>query len=111
MVMPEIGFDELPISPVMRDDTLTKKKPKRIVRIATKGWPCVGSPGIATRKMARASVPARTTISGRSRSVRSVPAAPPSPSPRMLSLKLPRIVGSVRPSVMMPEASTAPAPM
>src|SRR5262245_13933042 len=27
-VMPEIGFDEEPISPVKRDDTVTNKKPK-----------------------------------------------------------------------------------
>ena len=34
IVMPEIGFDELPISPVMRDDTVTKKKPKSTTRTA-----------------------------------------------------------------------------
>ena len=33
MVMPEIGFDEEPISPVMRDDTVAKKKPKSTIRI------------------------------------------------------------------------------
>ena len=31
IVIPEIGFDELPMSPVMRDDTLTKKKPNTTV--------------------------------------------------------------------------------
>ena len=70
IVMPEIGFDELPMSPVMRDDTLTKKKPKRIVRTAASGLPNVGRRGTATRKMASASEPPRTTVSGRSRSVR-----------------------------------------
>src|SRR6187551_151691 len=34
MVMPEIGFDELPIRPVIRDDTLTKKKPNTTVSTA-----------------------------------------------------------------------------
>ena len=28
MVMPEIGFDDAPMMPTMRDDTVTKKKPK-----------------------------------------------------------------------------------
>ena len=28
IVMPEIGFDEVPIRPVMRDETVAKKKPK-----------------------------------------------------------------------------------
>jgi hypothetical protein len=28
MVMPEIGFDELPMMPTMRLETVTKKKPK-----------------------------------------------------------------------------------
>ncbi len=109
--MPEIGFDELPMRPVMREDTLTKKKPNRMVSTATRGCPCVGRPGTATRKIASASVPSITTSSGRSCSVRAVPAAPPSPRPFMLSLKLPRMVGSVRASVISPAASTAPAPM
>src|SRR4029453_12558972 len=32
IVIPEIGFDELPISPVMGDETATKKKPKMPMR-------------------------------------------------------------------------------
>ena len=28
MVMPEIGFDDEPMSPVMRDETVAKKNPK-----------------------------------------------------------------------------------
>ena len=32
IVMPEIGFDEVPIRPVMRDETVTKKKPKTMIR-------------------------------------------------------------------------------
>ena len=57
MVMPEIGFDEEPIRPVMRDDTVAKKKPKSTIRIDTRMLPCVGSPGVTARKMARASEP------------------------------------------------------
>ncbi len=37
-VMPEMGFDEEPISPVMRDETTTKKKPKSMMRIAGTSW-------------------------------------------------------------------------
>ena len=35
-VMPEIGFDEEPISPVRRDDTVTNKKPKATISNAPK---------------------------------------------------------------------------
>ena len=33
IVIPEIGFAELPICPQMRDDTVVKKKPNRMIRI------------------------------------------------------------------------------
>src|ERR1043166_795295 len=33
-VMPEIGFDDEPTSPVKREETVTKRKPKAIIRIA-----------------------------------------------------------------------------
>src|SRR5262250_3749529 len=37
IVMPEIGFEDEPISPVKRDDTVTNKKPKtRIIRAPRK---------------------------------------------------------------------------
>ena len=49
IVMPEIGFDEEPIKPVMRDDTVAKKKPNSTMRIETRILPCVGSPGAAAR--------------------------------------------------------------
>ena len=32
--MPEIGFDEEPISPVNREETVTKRNPKRTTRMA-----------------------------------------------------------------------------
>jgi hypothetical protein len=43
MAMPEIGFDELPIKPVMRDETVTKRKPKTTTRSAARKLfrPCV----------------------------------------------------------------------
>ncbi len=36
MAMPEIGFDEVPIRPVMREETVTNRKPKTITRMAAK---------------------------------------------------------------------------
>src|SRR6478672_8365877 len=38
-VMPEIGFDDDPISPVSRDDTVTNKNPNKITSTAPKS-PC-----------------------------------------------------------------------
>ena len=32
--MPEIGLDDEPTSPVRRDETVTKRKPKAMIRIA-----------------------------------------------------------------------------
>src|SRR6185295_3975718 len=49
IVMPEMGLDEVPISPVMRDETVAKKKPKIRIRTAASGLPGVGRPGLATR--------------------------------------------------------------
>ena len=39
IVMPEIGFEDVPIRPVMRDDTVAKKNPKIRIRIAASGLP------------------------------------------------------------------------
>ncbi len=111
IVIPEIGLEELPIRPVMRADTVTKKKPKRIVKIAARKLPCVGSFGATSRNTKSSAVPPRTTDIGRSRSVRSTDAVPPRPKSFTPSRNDDRMRGSVRASVMMPEASTAPAPM
>src|SRR6185503_11608378 len=35
-VMPEIGFDDEPTSPVSRDDTVTNRNPRRMISIAPK---------------------------------------------------------------------------
>ena len=54
MVMPEIGFDELPISPVMRLDTVTKKKPNTTTRSAVrKSMSSVGARKIAIASIER----------------------------------------------------------
>ena len=39
MVIPEIGFEEVPINPVIRDETVAKKKPKIRIRMAASGLP------------------------------------------------------------------------
>src|SRR5262249_4764020 len=70
MVMPETGFDDDPIRPTIREDTVTKKKPKMTTRIDARTLPCVGMRGATARKIARSTVPARTTVIGTSRSVR-----------------------------------------
>jgi hypothetical protein len=111
IVIPEIGFDEEPMSPVMRDDTVAKKKPNSTMRIDTTMLPCVGRPGITMRKSASAAVPASTTTIGMSRSVRMALVVPPAPKPFSPSRADEMIVGRVRASVISPAASTAPAPM
>src|SRR5215471_15585713 len=64
IVMPEIGFDDDPMSPVMRDETVTKKKPKMTMSTAARKLPCVGIFGATARKIASASEPPSTTIAG-----------------------------------------------
>ena len=111
IVIPEIGFDDDPIRPVMRDDTVAKKKPKMMIRMATRKLPCVGSPGARARKRASSSEPPMTTVIGRSRSVRSWTPPAPLPMPFSPSRADDTMVGIVRASVISPAASTAPAPM
>ena len=45
MVMPEIGLDDDPIRPTIRDETVTKKKPKMMTRIEATKLPWVGRRG------------------------------------------------------------------
>ena len=112
IVMPEIGFDDEPIRPVMRDETVAKKKPNSTIRIETRMLPCVGRPGVTARKIASSSDP---TEHDRHRNVafgaQSAPPPPPLPKPFRPSRADETIVGSVRASVIKPAASTAPAPM
>src|SRR6188768_203594 len=108
IVMPETGFDEDPMSPTIRDETVTKKKPKTITRTETRKLPCVGSPGATARKSARTSVPTRTTVIGTSRSVRKRPAAVCFDDRSFrLSRNDEMMVGIVRASVIRPAARTA----
>ena len=117
MVMPEIGFDEFPSSPTIRAETVAKKNPKRMMRTAEAKLPWAPA---FTRNASSAhtprtitSDPAATKVNGRSREVRSVPAAA-TLAPRSClkaELKALTIVGTVRPSVISPDMVTAPAPI
>ena len=104
IVMPEIGFDEVPIRPVMRDDTVDEEEAEDDDQDRRRGS-CPASASSARRRgrsRAAASRRARTII-GMSRSVRSCAArrrrAPKSFRPSRADET---IVGSVRPSVMRP---------
>jgi len=115
MVMPEMGLDEVPMMPTMREETVTKKKPKRTIRTDIKSepgnGPC-GKPGRIARMMTIASDPKMTGPMLMSRSVR-LTATAFARSPKLLSdsRKAETIVGIVLMSVMTPAQATAPAPM
>src|SRR5258705_8871260 len=68
IVIPEIGFDEEPMRPVIRDETVTKKKPKTMTSTETRKLPCVGMPGAIARTIASSSDPPSTIDIGRARS-------------------------------------------
>ena len=114
MVMPLIGLLVVPIIPTMRDDTVTKKKPKIMIRTASRRLlgKCVGRPLMKEMAIARTSEPIATTLIGMSRSVRRVE-VDPAPFPRLLTLlrKDAQIVGRVRARDIRPAMATAPAPI
>ena len=80
-VMPLIGFDELPICPVIRLETVTNRKANSTASTAASSdrWIC----GSTIIRITSASEPPATTPIGRSRSVRtSRLLLSPSPRPR-----------------------------
>src|SRR5262245_36350516 len=112
IVIPEMGFDDDPIRPVIREDTVAKKKPKIRMRMAATILPWVGNPGVTARKIASSTEPPSTTAIGMSRSVLvPVPAVAAAEKSRRLPLADATIDGIVRASVINPAASTPPAPM
>jgi hypothetical protein len=122
IVIPEIGFDEDPISPVSRDDTVTNRKPKTTMRIAPRIFapsPASSSMGAATIDAMRTTIPIPTNFMGRSRSVRGTgPADAASPPPRLRkptsrspSRRPCQMVGIDRKRLSIPPAATAPEPM
>src|SRR5205085_2803732 len=111
-VIPEMGFDELPTSPVRRELTVTKRKPR--TRISTEPRMLILSDGTSAQTTTRTSDPAPTTHSGMSRSVRGICTRwPPTPPERLFIPRIapPTMVGSDLKSEMMPPAATAPAPI
>src|ERR1700704_4277612 len=109
-VMPEMGLEELPTSPVRRELTVTKRKPR--TRMSSEPSTLILKEGTSAQTTAMATEPTPTTQSGMSRSVRNGPEAPAEPErlfmPRMAP---PTMVGSDLNSEMMPPAATAPAPI
>src|SRR6266699_2710257 len=87
MVIPLIGLLVVPIIPTMRDDTVTKKKPKMMIRTESRRLlgKCVGRPFMKEMPSARTAEPIRTTLIGMSLSVRRAAPAP-APLDRLLTL-------------------------
>ena len=114
MVMPLTGFEEVPMSPTMREDTVTKKNPKTTMRTASRTRPpnVPGRKGRKAMMSASARLPTSTMPMGRSRLVRAVDSVP-APPRRLATLprKAAMMVGSVLRRVMNPPAATAPAPI
>src|SRR5256885_11980056 len=109
-VMPEMGFDELPTSPVRRELTVTKRKPRTSRSSAPRTL--ILNEGTSVQTTTINSDPTPTTQSGRSRSVRAGPAAVPLPlSERMPRIAPPTMVGNDLKREMIPPAATAPAPI
>ena len=83
--MPEIGFDDDPISPVSREETVTKRNPKTTIKIAAPMRAPMPVPpmyrGLANAMATtNAMMPMRTNRIDRSRSVRGTTTAS---SPRL----------------------------
>src|SRR6266849_5356064 len=107
-VMPEMGLEELPTSPVRRELTVTKRKPR--TRMSSEPSTLILKEGTSAQTTTMASDPTPTTQSGMSRSVRSGPDLPVVPlSDFMPRIAPPTMEGSDLKSEMIPPAATAPA--
>src|SRR5207247_9729754 len=90
IAMPEIGLAEVPIRPTMRDDTVTKRKPKITTKTAAARFASIEVWAFATGwKVSMAHIisrmsrePEAAIFMSRSRSVRLVLAAAAAPLPR-----------------------------
>ena len=116
IVIPEIGLEEVPMMPTIREETVTKKNPKMTIRSDMRrepgNGPC-GKPGRIASTSTIASDPITTIPMPRSLSVRLTPSAGPTPPRKLLtdSRNAEMIVGRVLMSVITPAQATAPAPM
>ena len=115
-VIPEIGFDDEPISPVSREETVTNRKPKMMISRAPSRFHCRWSWGTSMidgdqRDDAADHELERHVLVG-AQDRRRRPAAPVRPRKSARPPLRPcQIVGSERNRLMMPPAATAPAPM
>ena len=113
-VIPEIGFEDEPTSPVKRDETVTNKKPKAMIRTAPSRLKRRFSCGTIMITSIKAMIPPNTNFIERSWSVRGALSDEPVPE-RRKSARPPfnplQITGSERNRLMIPPAATAPAPM
>ncbi len=116
-VIPEMGLEVDPISPVRREETVTNRKPKQTISSAPIRFMCrVRAAMIAN---SRTITPPTTKLVGRSRSVRGrtpppLPLAAAALAAR-ISERPPRspcqIIGSDWTRLIIPPVATAPAPM
>ena len=109
-VMPLIGFEELPICPVTRLETVTNRNAKNNASVAPTMPIAIG--GTNAVISTRTATPIITTLIGRLRDVRNT--AAPAVDPRMSptpARSAPQIVGTERARLIRPAAVTAPAPM
>ena len=113
IVIPEIGFAELPIWPQIREDTVVKKNPNAMIIAAPSRF--TPTCGRKASTNARASDPNTVTVIGKSSSVRRRPVIARPIRLALISAKLAwkevTIVGRARASAMIPAVATAPAPM
>ena len=119
-VMPDIGFDEEPTSPVNLEDTVTNRKPRITINTAplidTSGPENTLSPSCGKSMMAsiRTITPTTTHFIDRSWSVLGRLAFDSAEPPRRSDrppFRPCQMVGILRTSEMMPAIATAPAPI
>src|SRR6185503_17273241 len=115
-VMPEMGLDDDPISPVNRDETVTKRNPNSTISTAPRMFMC--SIGASQMASTMPRLPNRTNFTDRSRSVRGTAATAAAPALSRLELRSRNpdltdamMSGMARNMAMMPPVATAPAPM
>ena len=106
-----MGFDDEPISPVSRELTVTKRKPKATMSTAPSKF--ILSAGASEMAMTSPSEPRRTYLRGMSFSVRSteLTLSPVDFKPFIPATAPWMIVGRLWNKLIIPPAATAPAPI
>ena len=110
MVMPDMGLLELPTRPTILDETVPKKNPRIAMRIAPTRD--TGTWGISHIKMTTMAIPAMTMRISTSREVLLTPLSSPVPlMPLTASTKVETITGADFTRLMIPPATSIPAPI